>query len=158
MAIFPLAAITIAGIFSEASGNFSRITKFKFIPVALFMVMTFASSWFISSQNGYPANIKSNHAYVPPLSISISENSFPTDRILVIGCDWDPTVLYYADRYGLSSPGIFGNVEQVLSKLQKVGALFDYKLLGVCGDSALPRISGVFFEPLTSDLYRINKL
>jgi hypothetical protein len=158
MAIFPLAAITLGGIFAEASSNFSKITKFKLAPVVVFMVMTIASSWFISSLNGYPGNIKSNHAYVPPLSISISENSLPTDRILVIGCDWDPTVLYYADRYGLSSPGIFGNVDQVLSKLQEDGTLFDYELLGICGDLVPQEISGVFFESLTSDLYRIKKL
>jgi hypothetical protein len=157
MAISPLISIAIAGIFSEASDNFGKIAKFNLTPVAVFMAMTFLSSWFISSLNGYPANIKSNHAYVPPLSISIKENSLPTDRVLIVGCDWDPTILYYADRYGLSSPGVFGNVEQVLDKLQKANLLFDYKLLGVCGDSVLPKLNGVFFETLTNDLYRINK-
>jgi hypothetical protein len=40
-------------------------------------------------------------APVPDLATAMSENSAPTDRWIMVGCDWDPVYLYYADRTGV---------------------------------------------------------
>lgn len=40
-------------------------------------------------------------APIPAGSTAIAENTTPGDRIVTIGCDWDPITLYYAEREGL---------------------------------------------------------
>jgi hypothetical protein len=41
----------------------------------------------------------------PPESVLIDKHTQPTDRIVMAGCAWDPTILYFADRMGLTIDG-----------------------------------------------------
>jgi hypothetical protein len=37
----------------------------------------------------------------PDISSIIARNTEPNEKVIMIGCDWDPTYLYFADRKGL---------------------------------------------------------
>ncbi|OBI89847.1 hypothetical protein A9X01_13505 [Mycobacterium asiaticum] len=46
-------------------------------------------------------------AMAPPPDVNaqrVKAVTRPDDRIVMLGCDWDPTILYYADRQGLMLP------------------------------------------------------
>jgi hypothetical protein len=75
-----------------------------------------------------------------PDGARIRANTRPDDLILVVGCDWDPTTLYYADRRGLMLYGadqsgriLYGN-DIGLWKRENIN---DYHYLFSC-DQALP--------------------
>jgi len=54
---------------------------------------------------------------VPTSSIGIRDFTPRNSRIIMIGCDWDPTVLYYAQREGVmfrdATPGSFWETERI---------------------------------------------
>jgi hypothetical protein len=37
----------------------------------------------------------------PALAVSLNHATAPSENVLVVGCDWDPMTLYFADRKGL---------------------------------------------------------
>ena len=62
------------------------------------------ASSLLSSEGRRLAEVWRTPSVIPSLSTSISEATEADDVILLVGCDWDPTVLYYADRRGVSVP------------------------------------------------------
>ena len=68
---------------------------------------------------------------VPASSIGIRDLTPPNSRIIMIGCDWDPTWMYYAQREGVMfrdpTPGGFWETERIA----------DYPFLYSCADRGL---------------------
>jgi hypothetical protein len=68
---------------------------------------------------------------VPALSIGIRDFTPRNARLIMIGCDWNPTVLYYAEREGVMfrdpTPGSFWKTERIA----------DYPFLFSCADRRL---------------------
>jgi hypothetical protein len=68
---------------------------------------------------------------IPAGSIGIRDNTPANSRIIMIGCDWDPTLMYYAEREGVMfrdrTPGSFWQTERIA----------DYSFVYSCEDRAL---------------------
>lgn len=62
------------------------------------------ASSLLSGEGRRLAEVWRTPSVIPPLSTSIAEVTDQDDVILMLGCDWDPTVLYYANRRGVSVP------------------------------------------------------
>jgi len=89
----------------------------------------------------------------PAKVASIASETRPDDLVVMAGCGMDPTLLYLADRQGLS----FTSTAQV-SEMWQIENIDDYRYLFRCdvsqpGDAYLP--SGYRTEPVTGELYHI---
>jgi len=94
---------------------------------------------------------------IPALSKIIADNSLPREESLVIGCDWDPTVLYYADRKGIASPGGVGGVQEVLDTLKKSSNRNEISYLAICPGVSLPdKLNGAKLKRVSSSFYRLQ--
>jgi hypothetical protein len=90
----------------------------------------------------------------PALSSLLLDQTEPDDLIVIVGCDWDPVFLYYADRKGVmfrdADSGTFWTTNKVT----------DYKYLYNCRADLKPNIylpSGYFADPTDSpNFYRIE--
>ncbi|MHA7653218.1 ArnT family glycosyltransferase [Mycobacterium sp. ML4] len=85
----------------------------------------------------------------------------PDDLIVVMGCDWDPTILYYADRRGLMLPDWLlpysSKVDQVWARVK----ISDYRYVFTCNprleiEKYLPSGYSVIPGPAPG-LWKINR-
>jgi 4-amino-4-deoxy-L-arabinose transferase-like glycosyltransferase len=83
----------------------------------------------------YKTFIASDRNVVPLLANEIKRYTLPKDRILLVGCDWDPSILFYADRYGVAAPGWIGSTDQALVYLDEHPLVDSPKYLAICGNS-----------------------
>jgi 4-amino-4-deoxy-L-arabinose transferase-like glycosyltransferase len=68
--------------------------------LTLFLGLT---TW--TSTMGVDYSTATARAVTPPESVLIDEHTQPEDHIVMAGCTWDPAILYFADRTGLSIEG-----------------------------------------------------
>jgi 4-amino-4-deoxy-L-arabinose transferase-like glycosyltransferase len=95
-------------------------------------------SWFLDVPGrDYVAWLQNDRNLTPQLSLEISTETFKSDRILVVGCDWDPTILYYAERYGIAAPDWIVSTNDALNFVEKNQFVDAPKFLAICG-SYLP--------------------
>jgi hypothetical protein len=74
-----------------------------YFPIIITIFLTYTSQLGLS----YLTDFRTDYGF-PSDSILISEQTEVTSNIVVIGCDWDPTLLFFADRKGLMlTPGRF---------------------------------------------------
>ena len=74
-----------------------------YFPIIITILLTYTSQLGLS----YLTDFRTDYG-IPSDSILISEQTEVTSNIVVIGCDWDPTLLFFADRKGLMlTPGRF---------------------------------------------------
>jgi len=78
-----------------------RRTRIGFV---LVMIPGLLIASLLSGEGRRLAEVWRAPSVIPALSTSIAEVTEADDVVLVLGCDWDPTVLYYADRRGVSVP------------------------------------------------------
>jgi hypothetical protein len=126
-----------------------NLSKSKF--VFMIFILTIPSWLFTIQYRDYKSAIQSSRDYVPPLASEIAENTLQVDRVFVVGCDWDPTVLFYADRYGVAAPGWIGNTEDALIFLANQTIIDSPRYLAICGDNLAPE------NPSKFDLRQISK-
>lgn len=95
-------------------------------------------------------------AVVPPAaSAEIQASTAPNEHVVLSGYDWDPTVLYYADRRGFMVRGDEATTEM----LAALGGLEDYTLAHVRDPENDPLHSVSVREwaaPLTGQTYRLG--
>jgi len=95
IAILSIGVAAISGLVSQ------RIASI-FIAGALSMLLVLLA-W-ISTEGRYLASLIGVEGKFPEISRAIAEST-PTDAgVIVIGCDWDPTPLFYAERRGMTLP------------------------------------------------------
>ena len=119
--------------------------------IFLIFVLTIPSWIFTIPNRDYRGAIKSSRENVPLLASEISGNTAPTDRIFVVGCEWDPSVLFYADRYGVAAPGWIGNTEDALIFLANQTIIDSPRYLAICGGNLAPE------NPSKFNLRQISK-
>lgn len=76
----------------------------------------------------------------PPINleaIELAKSTSADAQIIVAGCDWNPTLLYYADRKGLMLPGWFGDFET----LWQVEDISTYSYIYLCNEAALTELN-----------------
>jgi len=103
-----LAAISpsYAAVIGVAVGVIAeRITDYRArIGFVAVMIPGLLASSLLSGEGRRLAEVWRTPSVIPSLSTSIVEATEPDDVVLVLGCDWDPTVLYYAARRGVAVP------------------------------------------------------
>ncbi|WP_155770220.1 hypothetical protein [Mycobacterium asiaticum] len=74
-------------------------------------------------------------AMAPPPDVNaqrVKAVTRPDDRIVMLGCDWDPTILYYADRQGLMLPDWLLPYPQRVDEVWARVDVNDYRYLFTC--------------------------
>ena len=132
-----------------------RTDVYSFISCILIFL---APSWIFVIQNrDYKSLINSDRSIIPPLSSEINKFTNFDDRIFVVGCDWDPTVLFYADRYGIAAPGWIGSTESALDFLDEQKLVDAPKFLAICGANLAPdKEKRLNLTQVSSHLWKIN--
>ena len=89
---------------------------------------------------------------VPALSIALDEATAPTENVLTVGCDWDPLLLYFADRKGLmirvDDPRLYPTTDSIR----------DYPVVVTCGPDPNRYLPAGYEATATrwSDIYRVT--
>ena len=104
-AVFP-AYVAILGIgISVIAGLVVNHVYSVVVPLVLTAALLFLA-W-TSEEGRNLATIITTEGEFPSISSAISENVPPDAGVIVVGCDWDPTPLYYAERRGMTIPPWF---------------------------------------------------
>ena len=102
IAVYP-AYIAILGIGVAAiSGLVSQRIASIFIAAVVGLLLVLLA-W-ISSEGRYLASLIGVEGNFPEISRVIAESTPADAGVIVIGCDWDPTPLFYAERRGMTIP------------------------------------------------------
>ena len=110
------------------------------LPLVLFasFVLLIPSWLLVVPGRDYVEWLRSDRNVIPELSLEISRETLKSDRILVVGCDWDPTILYYADRYGIAAPDWIVSTNDALDFVEKNQFVDAPKFLAICGNYRPP--------------------
>jgi hypothetical protein len=117
MALTPLLFILIAmSLNSEITRSGKRHHRLKVI--ALMTLTSLVASWtIVLPSRDYKAMLGWNRSAIPSISTELAIKTDASDVILVLGCDWDPSVLYFADRVGIAAPGWLGTPQDTVNFL-----------------------------------------
>ncbi len=101
-AVYP-AYIAILGIGVAAiSGLVSQRIASILIAGALSLMLVLLA-W-ISTEGRYLASLIGIEGKFPEISRAVAESTPSDAGVIVVGCDWDPTPLFYAERRGMTIP------------------------------------------------------
>lgn len=153
--LFPT-ILSLALLIKLAQRNISNtVRKATFASVLLLLL---APSWIFTIPNrDYKVFISSNRDVIPPLALEIEKHTLPQDRIYVIGCDWDPSVLFYAKRYGIAVPNWIGTTENALTYLKESRTEDESRYLAVCDNSSPPIDNETYrFKQVSPNIWRFE--
>ena len=105
-AVYP-AYVAVLGISVSAISSLVAKQRFSIIATGLLSALLILLSW-TSIEGRYLASLIGVEGKFPEISRVITESTPPDKGVIVVGCDWDPTPLYYADRRGMTIPSWFG--------------------------------------------------
>jgi hypothetical protein len=95
IAILSLGVASISGLVSQRNASI-------FIAGALSLLLVLLT-W-ISTEGRSLASLVGVEGKFPEISRAIAESTPVDAGVIVIGCDWDPTPLFYAERRGMTLP------------------------------------------------------
>lgn len=101
-AIFP-AYVAILGIGISVTAGLV-VHRIYSVVIPLFLTAALILLAWTSVEGRNIASIISTDGEFPLISLAISESVPPDAGVIVVGCDWDPTPLYYAERRGMTIP------------------------------------------------------
>jgi hypothetical protein len=102
-------------------------------------ILLLIPTWFLDIPgHDYKAWLRNDRNTVPELSLEIASETLKNDRILVIGCDWNPTILYYADRYGIAAPNWIASTDDAINFVTKNRLVDSPRFIAICGDYLPP--------------------
>ena len=156
LAIFPFFVLSIAyNSFSSSCLVFDRRVYRNATVVAM---STLFLLWIVQfPQRNYLNILRQDRSYVSQIAIDIKKFTKPADQILEVGCDWDPSILYESDRYGIAAPSWTGNVQSTIDFLTQEKMSKFINFVAVCNQLAVAQqIDGLKFSKVTENLYRIE--
>jgi len=123
-----------------------------------FIVASLILSWAIQiPQRNYVDALTSSRSSVPELSQIIANNTKPSDEVMVVGCDWDPTVLYFANRNGIAAPVADGDLKAVLTKLYESSNRDEIGYIATCSDVEIsPHLAHYQLKKIAPQLYKLE--
>jgi len=89
---------------------------------------------------------------------AITTNTEPDDKIIIIGADWNPQILYFSDRKGLMIP----NGWDATATLSEISSLSIYRYIYFYSDAVVDQsfaqeVTGAsLVEPIANNLFRIK--
>ena len=147
VAIYPLVILLIASVIAFIKTIFTSVSnQIAYASVLVIFVATYMSQLGSSYMKNYV-----HQGNEPAISSILAEHTLPDENIIIIGCDWDPTYLYFADRKGLMLMEGRYSSEAITSETWKTYS-FVYLCNGVSRD-LLP--SSLETEPVYENLYKI---
>ena len=134
MAVYPVVA-TLAG---WAVSRAALLLRGDRRIVAALTILTLSSTWF-----GPAGPRAQGDAFSPPKQTkevsAVRDNTDPSSKILALGCDWDPTLFYHAERTGLMIPGWY----KYNDELWRFEDLSSYTHLATCGEAKVSDIEAL---------------
>ena len=145
----------------------------KIMPVAFATLILLATLWtsFWGAKDIYTAFTRPEPD--PRVQI-LSSATVPSDDLIMVGCGWNPTLLYLSDRKGLMIPDyyieedvwrknlsndMFPDKQTRFNNLWKFENLADYEYLYVCDQRDVYWPAGFKFEPTVyPSLYRVEQI
>lgn len=101
-AVFP-AYVAILGIGTSVVGGLVANHIYSVLVPLILTAALLVLAW-TSEEGQNLATIITTEGEFPVVSLAISESVPPNEGVIVVGCDWDPTPLYYAQRRGMTIP------------------------------------------------------
>jgi hypothetical protein len=119
-----------------------RITRkwsARYILVVAVLVMCWCSPYVVREKSVFYPQTKNE------LSQELSKRTNYSDPIVLLGCDWDPTTFYYADRFGLAVPSKYlSESSEIIERINsKFGSKY-FKYLAFCGEPF--QLTGITLE------------
>jgi hypothetical protein len=161
LAVYPMLAMILGGsvIMVSRGLNLNIFTIKILTPIAILSQLAFHISEPTSAElfRGFKGDKD-----IPLLSSVISANTEPSDLVIMVKCDWDPTFLYFADRKGYMVRNTF-EPASAQSNLVLSEETDDYTLLVFCipVESASDYVPETFWlTPIPSEVgqvFRISK-
>jgi hypothetical protein len=147
VAIFPLIVLLVATSFDFLKSMIHVSSKeYSVAAVAVIIIATFTSQL----GSSYMTNFR-HEGGEPAISSLIAERTLPNEETIIIGCDWDPTYLYFADRKGLML------MDGRYDKGQISTAMWgEYEFVYLCNGSPSDILPlNMQIEPIHENLYKI---
>lgn len=146
-AVFPaIVALVAVGIVGVAT-KFARSQRIRLALTATLTVALLFSTWMSPLGQTY-AGVFLNSAAEPAAATEIRHNTPAGSEVIMIGCSWDPTILYYAHRRGVTPRGSFPRGYDL--------STYDFAFACIPGTnmkSTLP--TSITTEEIAPDLYKI---
>ncbi len=150
--LFFAASYSVIPLFSSLGFDLSR--KILWSVTAITLIGSFA---FQIPNRNYIEILKMDKDAIPILSSSISNATKPSDNLLVVGCDWDPSILYFADRMGIAAPSWTGSVVNTIKLLTRLDMMSEISYIATCGDVVMPKtIPEITFIQVAPNLFQIK--
>jgi hypothetical protein len=158
IAVFPAVVMAVAIAITELTARLPSIRPGWLLPLVLTFVVVFFA-W-IGSYGLAVAETIGRPMPEPELS-HVIDRFVPTGSgVIVVGCDWDPQVLYGADRRGLALPGVASHVpipiEWIPSELSYLAFCNDL-MQPTDGDPASILPPSIIAERLDRGIYRLSR-
>jgi hypothetical protein len=125
MAVYPALSSLAGWVVSRAALFFRGNLRL----VSVFTILTLASTWL----GPLGPRAQSDSFSQPKISKEaqvLRDNTAASSRVLALGCDWDPTIFYHAERTGLMIPGWY-TAGDSLWQVENIRA---YTHVITCGD------------------------
>lgn len=154
LAIFPFVILAISYLF-DVHENLERhlITSFLSVVIPMLFVL-----WTVQfhSRNYLDILHMDRNSTINGVA-ELRQISNVKDKILVVGCDWDPSFLYQVDRYGIAAPNWTGGVESTIDFLVREKLMKDLNYLVICNSQKVPTSrAGVHLLRVSNNVYRIS--
>lgn len=101
-AVYP-AYVAVIAIGVTSLSRFVRRQSFSIILAGAISALLISLSW-ISVEGREIARLIGVEGELPQISRVIAASTPPEAGVIVVGCDWDPTPLFYAERRGMMLP------------------------------------------------------
>jgi 4-amino-4-deoxy-L-arabinose transferase-like glycosyltransferase len=149
-AIYPAMVAAIAIVFTGLLKDYSNRLQKLVVAIPIFIILFLG----YTSDLGrfYLQNFQTDNG-IPPASQLILDNTPEDSKIIVMGCDWDPHTLYFANRKGLML--LSNRFPEIPIEVYKLN---DYDYFYACNEEIKGSIPGSLnLKEIKNNLYLIIK-
>jgi hypothetical protein len=139
------------------SGFSKRFINTSIITIASILLV---SSFLTDLGRGYVNHLKlssTDSSWINPLASEIDRATPSDSSIILYGCDWTPTLLYDANRFGYAVQGWGKGVKYELDSYDREFLLKHYQYLIFCGDYTTQDIrKDLGLEKVSQNIYKLT--
>jgi hypothetical protein len=157
--VIPLLALCLGLIIPGILGYFfsNRQDRALALTVVLLVFVFFSWSFKINGSN-YGKILTADRNKNPQIVREIAENTNPQDMVVVLGCDWDPSILYEADRKGLAVPSWGLDTTHELRLVLEHNPGWEISYVALCEKSETPRAPKNYqLDSVAPGLFKLNR-
>lgn len=122
-----LISMLITGLTNRAKPARRKLSTYLLLFAVV--MMSWSSPYVVREKSVFYPNAKNE------LSKELTKFTNMSDSIVLLGCDWDPTTFYYANRSGLALPTKFLSLDrQLIEKIESEFGSGYFKYIAFCGE------------------------